>query len=877
MLEERPIGGGGNRVAPSSLTVRRSLALGDVLCATVVADKLVARGLTVEFQSHPAGHPILRRCKNVKSFTEPRGQPTVNLDGAYETDPHRVSKTFHRMFIDRANQQLSHLGINLGDPTNCRPRLTVTDAERETARARFMEHPRPWVFICPRSESYPHRQVHDGTWLEIAQRVKGTKFWLGLHPAPPGIVDLKVRYLDNLIVWLSAADLLITVDTGPMHIGAALGIPIVAISQSSSPDLHLNNQNDFVSVKTDLECLNCQKNLCPKNAIMPPCFEPDTMVLCYTGHKRIAEITAGERVWSGTHWRRVTQVMETPYTGQGVEIITVYGKGNPIRTTTEHPFWVRQKGWVQAGDLKTGDYLKLALPFGPEGAYFTHSKTGKPILENEDDWWTVGYFLGDGWVSGKRVSFAISKKDEGRILPKILKSFRVSRKAGGTETCSTFEARNKTWSEVFSELGHKAHGKKLPSWVIDARESYLRALVKGYLDSDGSRCGKELHFTSTSRSLLLGFQLVFWKLGYTASVTYCKRPPRCVIQGRTVNQRSTYHLTAVPQRMIDKRQIRWTRKFWVNRKHLYVRVRELKACVLGPLVYNLTVEKDHTYTANNIYNHNCQQVDVDGIVAWSNARLRGMESESVAAIIPIYQPDTGTFYQCVGRVEPQVDEIIVTAEGLSIFPKPLLAHPRVKYVQTRETQIGYGRNVNFGARFSNSKYLLLLNDDVFLEPDAVSKMKAAMRPDVGMVCHLLRLPSGKIYPVAMGRRPGDRDWHHIDHGAWHPSITEVTELENCCGASVLVRREAFYQIGGFDEDFFLYAEDNDFALRIRQAGWKILYLPHVSGVHVNGASTSKVPLTQQQMIQRSGQLFHSKWDSYLRHNVNRVPGTFDYV
>ena len=94
-----------------------------------------------------------------------------------------------------------------------------------------MDYPRPWVFICPRSESYPHRQVPTRRGL-ILRPGQGTKFWLGLHPAPPGIVDLAVRHVDNLIIWLSAADLLISVDTGPMHIGAALGIPIVAILQS---------------------------------------------------------------------------------------------------------------------------------------------------------------------------------------------------------------------------------------------------------------------------------------------------------------------------------------------------------------------------------------------------------------------------------------------------------------------------------------------------------------------------------------------------------------------------------------------------------------------------------------------------------------------
>ena len=95
------------------MTLRRSLALGDVLCATVVADKMWRADRPWKC-SVPGGVPHSRRCKNVASFTEPRGYAHINLDAAYENDPHRASKTFHRMFIDRANQQLGHSGINLG-------------------------------------------------------------------------------------------------------------------------------------------------------------------------------------------------------------------------------------------------------------------------------------------------------------------------------------------------------------------------------------------------------------------------------------------------------------------------------------------------------------------------------------------------------------------------------------------------------------------------------------------------------------------------------------------------------------------------------------------------------------------------------------------
>lgn len=543
MLEHRVVGGGGNRVSRSqAITVRRALALGDVLCCTTISDKLAAQGFEVTFQSHQATHPILRRCRNLAAITPLGSHCDVNLDRAYEDDPDRRLKHFHQMFIDRANAQLQHKGVSLGPPTNCKPRLIVNDSEREMARAKFIDHPRPWVFLCPRSETYPHRQVPDSTWEDIARNLPGTKFWLGFHPAPRGIVDLKCTHLDSLMVWLTAADLLVTVDTGPMHLAAALGVPIVAISQSSSPDQHLNDQNDYVAVASDLECLNCQKNLCPINPVTPP----------------------------------------------------------------------------------------------------------------------------------------------------------------------------------------------------------------------------------------------------------------------------------------------------------------------------------------------CQQVNVDGILNWSKARLRGREHETVSAVIAIYQPEAEVLNRCLTAVLPQVNEVIVTRAQDGIVPRGTLQHPKILHVTAPGTKLGYGRNLNYGARWSNGKYLLLLNDDVFLEPDAVSRLLEEMRPGVGLVSHLLRYPDGKIYHAGVFRKPGERDWGHIDHLAWHPTFQEPVELENVCGTSVLVRRETHFAIGGFDEDFFLYSEDNDYAMRVRLHGWKIMFTPYARGIHVGHLSTNKVGDVHG-FIKQSNELFHRKWGGFLRHNLNNNLGNFDYL
>ena len=272
----------------------------------------------------------------------------------------------------------------------------------------------------------------------------------------------------------------------------------------------------------------------------------------------------------------------------------------------------------------------------------------------------------------------------------------------------------------------------------------------------------------------------------------------------------------------------------------------------------------------------CQKVDVPGIIAWANARISGVNYNTISAVIAIYQPDVNVLNECLAKVLPQVSEVVVTRAQDGNVPRGTMQHPKIKYVTAPGRGIGYGRNANYGARHSNGKYILLLNDDVFLEPDAVRLMLEEMQPGVGLVSHLLRYPSGKIYHAGTWRKPGDRDWHHIDHQQWHPTFKDVTELENVCGTSALIRRETFYQAGCFDEDFFLYAEDNDLSMRVRMHGWKIMYTPFAKGIHLGHQSTNKLGDVNG-LIKTSNELFHKKWDAYLMHNRDNNLGNFQYL
>lgn len=252
-----------------NVTIRRSAALGDALSGTVVAEALKRQGHTVTYQTLPQFHPVLRRCPHVNKVEAPGGHCHINLDGCYENHPLRQVMHIYDMMFASAQQQFPEIMWRPG----FRPKVDPQGKDGFAALNRLATHDAPWIMVCPRSEHYVMRQVPDGVWSEFAQQMgEESLFWLGLHPAPKGFIDLKVRNWEMLMAYLSNADLLVTVDTGPMHLAAAMEIPVVAIFQAVNPHLRLPQGCGAHIVTLDnLPCTNCQRTLCPINAATPPC------------------------------------------------------------------------------------------------------------------------------------------------------------------------------------------------------------------------------------------------------------------------------------------------------------------------------------------------------------------------------------------------------------------------------------------------------------------------------------------------------------------------------------------------------------------------------------------------------------------------------
>lgn len=274
----------------------------------------------------------------------------------------------------------------------------------------------------------------------------------------------------------------------------------------------------------------------------------------------------------------------------------------------------------------------------------------------------------------------------------------------------------------------------------------------------------------------------------------------------------------------------------------------------------------------------CQEISPDAIAQAANARLRQYSTDDVSAVICVYKPDVGRLNKCLEAVLPQVQEIVVVGNLDSEWPiRGAMQHPKIRYIQRQEAGIGYSRNVNLGVRHTNGRWLYLCNDDVYPGPDNVRMMLDIAKADerVGAVTHLLMYSGGRgIQYAGKYRERGGQGFGHIDHHKAKSRYTMPREEESPCGASMLVRRKAYYEAGAYPECYGLYAEDDHTGMAMRQAGWKLIFEPRAVGIHDEHQSTSKVNGLSS-ILAESSAIFARKWGFFFQKNPDPSKlGTF---
>ena len=199
-----------------------------------------------------------------------------------------------------------------------------------------------------------------------------------------------------------------------------------------------------------------------------------------------------------------------------------------------------------------------------------------------------------------------------------------------------------------------------------------------------------------------------------------------------------------------------------------------------------------------------------------------------------------------------------------------------------ETNVGFGRANNQGLALATGRYVLLLNTDAFVAPDTLGKTVDYMEAhrDCGILGVRLIGREGELQPscryfptpwnVFLARTGLTRFFpavRMVDDLEWdHASIRECDWVVGCY---YLVRREVIDQVGLFDPRYFLYCEEVDHCRAAKRAGWRVIYFPETSVVHLGGESAkSDAQLTkggrQISAIQLESELLYFRKHNGLR-------------
>jgi len=173
-------------------------------------------------------------------------------------------------------------------------------------------------------------------------------------------------------------------------------------------------------------------------------------------------------------------------------------------------------------------------------------------------------------------------------------------------------------------------------------------------------------------------------------------------------------------------------------------------------------------------------------------------------------------------------------------------YPDVKIIQNKEN-LGFAAANNQAFKRMQGRYVVLLNTDTLLTEGAVERIYSFMedRPDTGMACgQLLNPDESKQNSIA--NFPGvlsllcNETILRILLPEKFPSKRKTfkhpIEVDSCIGACLLVRKKAMDQVGFFDEKYFFFFEETDWAYRMKQAGWKIYFVPLARIYHFQGQS-----------------------------------------
>jgi GT2 family glycosyltransferase len=192
-----------------------------------------------------------------------------------------------------------------------------------------------------------------------------------------------------------------------------------------------------------------------------------------------------------------------------------------------------------------------------------------------------------------------------------------------------------------------------------------------------------------------------------------------------------------------------------------------------------------------------------------------------------------------------------------------------------QTNVGFSKANNIALKKAKGKFILLINPDAIVSEDTLSKMIDFFKehPDAGLVgCKILN-PDGSLQLACRRSFPGPwtsfckvtglstlfpKNRLFAKYNLTYLDENSTHEVDAISGSFMMMKREVYEKVGGFDEQFFMYGEDLDFCYRIKKNGYKVYYYPGTQIIHYKGESTKRSGLDETKYFYNAMHLFVKK-------------------
>jgi len=266
-----------------------------------------------------------------------------------------------------------------------------------------------------------------------------------------------------------------------------------------------------------------------------------------------------------------------------------------------------------------------------------------------------------------------------------------------------------------------------------------------------------------------------------------------------------------------------------------------------------------------------------------------ISSINLVSIILVNYNGSNFLHDCLASIELFLDVCIyevIIIDNFSTDDSIKIIQDNFPYCKLIESHInlGFGKANNLAVKNSRGNNLLFLNTDTVMIENTVKILSEYLQQNknIGAIGSRITFQD-EGYQLSCGNLPNlmvefldkiryslDNTWHQIFSRIYDSQYSKVQEVGWVTGACLMIRRDVFEQIGGFDENFFMYFEDKDICKRVKELGYKVIYYPKTSIIHLLGGSSHGIKKSVNKYYRDSQLYYYQKHLGKFQINILKL-------